>query len=198
MPKIHNNCAQARPAGLSWTLVAFLGTLVAACNSDADAVADTVDEEPAVLCGADGYLSAQLYGAIETRLEWNKDDLECTGMPRPEGQGVRLRLAAVDPATGSELVFIIAIPGFERDSGPAEFDTNTTLIEEGNGRFFSTPDTANCLVDIESVRGLDDSGDRYSISGILYCVSPLPEVNGVSSVSIPELRFSGLLDWTAL
>lgn len=197
MSKIHNNCAQARPAGLLWALVALVGALLAACNSGADVAAETVEAEPALLCGTDGYLTAQLYGAIETRLEWNKDDLECTGMPRPEGRGVRLRLAAVDPASGNELVFIIALPEFERDSGPAEFDTNTTLIESGNGRFFSTPDTSNCLVNIESLRSLDDAGDRYSIAGTLYCVSPLPEVNGVSSVSIPELRFSGLLDWTA-
>ncbi len=197
MLKIQYKCAQARPAGLSRTLAAVAAALLAACNPGAEVAADAAGEEPVLLCGDDGYLTAQLYGAIETRLEWNQNDLECTGMPRPEGQGIRLRLAAVDPASGSELVFIIALPEFGRDSGPAEFDTNTTLIEEGNGRFFSTPNTDNCLVDVESVRGLDDAGERYSIAGTLYCVSPLPEVNGISSVSVPELRFSGLLDWTA-
>ena len=148
-------------------------------------------------CGADGYLSARLYGAIEAEFDWTRNDLECMGMPRPEGKGVRLRLAATDRPTGSEFVFIIAMPGFDRDSGPGEFDTNTTLIEAGNGRCFSTPDTDNCLVDVENVQPVDDSGDRYAIAGALYCVSPLPEVNGDSSVSIPELEFSGLLDWTA-
>ncbi len=197
MLKIQNKCASARPTGLSRTLAVLVGALLAACNPGAEVTADVPEDEPVLLCGADGYLSAQLYGAIETRLDWNQDDLECTGMPRPEGRGIRLRLAAVDPASGSELVFIIALPEFGRDSGPAEFDTNTTLIEAGNGRFFSTPNTDNCLVDVKSVRGLDDAGERYSISGTLYCVSPLPEVNGVSSVSVPELRFSGLLDWTA-
>lgn len=171
--------------------------LLAACNSGADVAADTSKEAPVLLCGNDGHLSAQLYGAIETRLDWDEDDLECTGMPRPEGKGIRLRLAATDATTGSELVFIIAIPGFERSSGPAEFDTNTTLIESGHGRFFSTPDTDNCLVDVEAVTGIDESGERYAISGALYCVMPLPEVNGDSSVFIPELRFAGLLDWTA-
>ncbi|MDJ0906190.1 MAG: hypothetical protein QNI96_09245 [Woeseiaceae bacterium] len=197
MLKIQNNCAQARPRGLSRTLAALVVALLAACHPGAEVTAGAAEEAPVLQCGADGYLSAQLYGAIETRLEWDQDDLECMGMPRPEGRGIRLRLAAVDPASGSELVFIIALPDFGRDSGPAEFDTNTTLIEAGNGRFFSTPNTDNCLVDVESVRGLDEAGERYSIAGTLYCVSPLPEVNGVSSVSVPELRFSGLLDWTA-
>ena len=44
---------------------------------------------------------------------------------------------------------------------------------------------------------LDDSGDSFALGGLLYCVSPLPEVNGDSSVSIPELRFQGLLDWSS-
>ena len=149
------------------------------------------------MCGDDGHLSTELFGAIETRLEWDRDDLECMGMPRPNHQGIRLRLAASDDATGAELVFIIAMPGFERNSGPGEFDANTTLIESGSGRFFSTPDMDNCLVDVAAVRPIDKSGERYSIAGALYCVSPLPEVNGDSSVSIPELQFSGLLDWTA-
>ena len=118
-------------------------------------------------------------------------------MPRPDGAGIRLRLAAVDAATGNELVFIMALPDFERSGRLAEFDANITLIESGSGRFFSTPDTDNCLVDVEAVRAVDDSGERYAISGALYCVSPLPEVNGDSSVSVPELQFSGLLDWTA-
>ena len=196
MPGIHIKCGDVQPNSLLRGLGLLVCAALAGCHSGADVAAEAVEEGPALLCGADGYLSAQLFGAIETRLDWDRNDLECTGMPRPEGQGVRLRLAAEDPGTGSELVFIIAMPEFERDSGPAEFDSNTTLIESGSGRFFSTPDTDNCLVDVESVRSLDEAGDRYSIAGTLYCVTPLPEVNGVSSVSIPELRFSGLLDWT--
>ena len=173
------------------------GALLAGGHSAAVEAPGPIDDAPALLCGASGHLSGQLYGAIETQLDWDSSDLECTGMPRPEGKGVRLRLAAVDEQTDSEFVFIIAMPGFERDSGPAEFDANTTLIVAGNGRFFSTPDADNCLVDVAAIRPLDDSGQRYAISGTLYCVLPLPEVNGDSSVSIPELRFSGLLDWTA-
>ena len=72
-----------------------------------------------------------------------------------------------------------------------------TIIEEGIARFFSTPDLSNCLTAITSVEALDDSGDRYAVAGTLYCLSPIPEINGDSSVSIPELRFSGLLDWNA-
>lgn len=157
----------------------------------------TATAEPVLQCGGDGLLAADLYGAIETRLEWARGDLECTGMPRPEGKGVRLRLAGPQPDGKAELVFIIALPEFRRDSGPAEFDANVTLIEAGAGRFFSTPDTSNCLVDVTAVRALDTPAGSYSIAGTLYCVAPLPEINGDTSVSVPELRFSGLLDWNA-
>ena len=39
--------------------------------------------------------------------------------------------------------------------------------------------------------------DRYSIGGTLYCVSPLAEINGDSSVLIPELAFLGLVNWNS-
>lgn len=181
---------------LCWT-VATTGLLLGACNSGADVAVTTAEKQPVLHCGADGLLAADLFGAIETRLDWTRNDLECSGMPRPEGRGVRLRLAGPQQNGDAELVFIIALPEFGRDGGPAEFDANVTLIAAGAGRFFSTPDTRNCLVDVTAVSALDTAGDRYSIAGTLYCVAPLPEINGDTSVSVPELRFSGLLDWSA-
>ena len=190
MFRIHPECA------LWWT-VATAGLLLGACNSGADVAVTTAKEEPVLQCGADGFLAADLYGAIEARLDWARDDLECAGMPRPEGRGVRLRLAGPQQNGKAELVFIIALPEFGRDGSAAEFDANVTLIEAGAGRFFSTPDTSNCLVDVTAIRALDTAGHRYSIAGTLYCIAPLPEINGDTSVSVPELRFSGLLDWSA-
>lgn len=180
-----------------WWAVAAACLLIGGCNSGADVAVTTAEEEPVPQCGADGFLAADLYGAIETRLDWSRSDLECTGMPRPEGRGVRLRLAGPQHGGEAELVFIIALPEFERDSGPAEFDANVTLIEAGVGRFFSTPNIRNCLVDVTAVRALDPAANRYSIAGTLYCVAALPEINGDTSVAVPELRFSGLLDWGA-
>ena len=90
---------------------------------------------------------------------------------------------------------IIAIPDLDREALGKEYRSNVTIIAEGNSRFFSTPDLENCLTDITSLDALDDAGNSFSLGGLLYCVSPLPEVNGDSSVSMPELRFHGLLDW---
>jgi hypothetical protein len=199
LPKIHPKCAALRlfvPGFVPF--LAALG-LLTACKTEPEVQvgAPAPEEEPLLLCGDSGRLSTQLYGVLEAQIDWDKYVLECTGMPRPEGRGARLRFAGPAAAGELSLAIIIAIPDLVRDTEDTEFGSNVTLIEEGNGRFFSTPDLNNCLTAIDSIEALDDSGDRFSIAGTLYCVSPLPEVNGDSSVSIPELTFSGLLDWGA-
>jgi len=197
LTKIHNICALLRFFGPKFGLLFVALTLFSGCKQPDESALAAPEEEPVLLCGDDGRLSGKLYGAVETTLDWGKNDLECTGMPRPEGRGVRLRFAGVYAPENLPLAIIIGIPDFRRDTDGVELSSNVTLIEEGGGRFFSTPDIKNCLADIESVTTLDESGDVYSVVGALYCVTPLPELNGDSSVSIPELHFSGLLDWNA-
>lgn len=170
-----------------------------ACNPGADTVIAPVAEEstrPAG-CGASGFLTARLYGEIATNLDWSSVNLECKGMPRPAGAGARLRFAGTDHDGERQLAFIVAIPDLDRDSAGQELASTVTLIEEGSGRFFSTAIASNCVTEVSAMTALDDSGDRFVVSGALYCVSPLAEVNGASSVSIPELRFSGLIDWSS-
>lgn len=154
-------------------------------------------EKPAPLCGVGGRLRAELYGAIAGRIEWGRDELECTGMPRPEGKGARLRFAGTLADDERRIALIIAIPDLQRGVTGKEYESNVTVMEEGSGRFFSTSTLGNCLTDITDVAAVDDPGDRYSITGAVFCVSPLAEVNGESSVLIRELEFSGLLDWSA-
>jgi len=197
---IQKKCAPPRPFASQGALFLAVLALLAACDPAADSDSITAvapEEEPVLLCGNEGRLRTELYGAIAIKVDWSKNDLECVGMPRPEGLGARLRFAGNTADGGLQLAIIIAIPDLERDVQNGEFSANVTLIEEGNGRFFSTPDLNNCLVDIGSATGLDDSGDRYSIAGELFCVTPLPEINGDSSVSMPKMLFSGLLDWSA-
>jgi hypothetical protein len=176
-----------------------LAGLLAGCRTANDGAVEALaaEEEPVLLCGDNGQLITELYGGIEKVLDWDNNELECTGMPRPEGAGIRLRFAGPTDSDEQRLAFIIALPDFARDTLETEFNGNITVIEEGTGRFFSTPDLSNCLVEIAVVEALDESGDRYAVTGAFYCVAPLPEINGKTGVSIPELRFTGLLDWSA-
>ena len=148
-------------------------------------------------CADSGYLKARLYGEISADLDWSGRDLECTGMPRPKGAGARLRFAGPDHDGDRRLAFIVAIPDLDRDSAGQQLSSTVTLIEEGGGRFFSTARAGNCVAEVSGISPLNESGDQSAISGAVYCVSPLAEVNGTSSVSIPELHFGGQIDWNS-
>jgi hypothetical protein len=148
-------------------------------------------------CGESGYLSGRLYGAISATLDWTAETLQCEGMPRPGGKGARLRFAGYIGADARQVAIIIAIPELSRDSPGTEYASNVTVIEVGHGRFFNTIDLSNCLTDITAMTVVDTDDDRYTVSGSVYCVAPLAEVNGNSSVTIGELRFTGLIDWSA-
>jgi hypothetical protein len=204
--KIQKKCANTRQSCaeigiLLISAAAFSGCIPAdqappsAIVSDSGAGATT--QNPVLKCGTDGELHGRLYGAIDAQLDWENHDLECSGMPRPEGHGARLHFAGTVDGNEQRVAMIVAIPDLGREALGREYRSNVTIIEEGVGRFFSTPDLENCLTDITSLIALDDTGDRFSLGGLIYCVTPLPEVNGESSISIPELRFHGLLDWSS-
>jgi hypothetical protein len=148
-------------------------------------------------CGDSGYLRTTLYGAYEGEIDWSDGQLDCEGMPRPDDEGARLRFAGTAADGLHSLAFIIAIPALERGATASELASNVTMIEEGNGRFFSTPGLESCWVDIGAQTSVEDTESTYMISGTLYCITPLPEVNGESSVMLREVDFAGLLDWSA-
>lgn len=145
-------------------------------------------------CGESGRLETELYGTIAGAVTWPADTLTCDGMPRPNGAGARLRFAGTLDDSRS-LAIIIALPALEEARAAAELPSNVTLIEEGTGRFFSTPGLESCWTDVLGQTALDDG--RYRIDGKLYCIAPLVEVNGEGSVNIRELRFTGRVDWDA-
>ena len=173
--------------------------MLTACKPAAEPVANDLEMDipKAMGCGESGYLRGRLYGAIAWTLDWNTGKLQCEGMPRPDGKGARLRFAGSIGVDERQVAIIIAIPELSRDSPGTEYASNVTLIEEGRGRFFNTVDLSNCLTDITAMTAIHADGDRHTISGSLYCLAPLAEVNGDSSVSITELQFEGLIDWSA-
>ena len=173
-------------------LLAILSCL-AACESPPAATAVSDGD-----C-ANGHLSVELYGALQTSLEWHGEVLACEGMPRPDGEGARLRFAgpAQSGSAKRSLVFIFGIPGLQRGATAKELPTNVTFMEEGTGTFFATQDTNSCWSDIERHAAIGGAaGSRYTISGIMYCVSPLAELKGTASVNFAELRFAGEVDWS--
>lgn len=144
-------------------------------------------------CGDRAYLRTNFYGEFSGPVDWAASELECEGMPRPDGAGARLRFAG--QAGDMSLAIIIAVPGFERGAEARELGSNVTLIEEGGGRFFSTSGIDSCWTDVLEQREAGE--DVNFVAGRLYCIAPLAEVNGDSSVMLRELEFGGYVDWTA-
>lgn len=148
-------------------------------------------------CISDAGFSVELYGDLRTTLSWDSSELECAGMPRPFGDGARLRFAGPAMVEGEarRLAFIVALPALQRGATARELLATVTLMEENNGRFYSNQDSEICWSDVTAQEALADSSNDYAIRGIVYCLAPLVELNGSGSVTLRELRYSGRVSW---
>ena len=144
-------------------------------------------------CGELGALQATLSGAIGAELDLPDSELQCESMPRPDGEGVRLRFSGA--VGGERIAIIIALPDLGAGETGQEFDSNVTISVEGSGRFFSTPNHNTCWTDIESNTPLTDESGTHNVIGGLSCVGPLGEINGDGFVDIRDLQFSGVAYW---
>ena len=182
-----------------WTSAGVsLLALIAACEPALDEALQPVDQAVAAAapgCGPDGRLATELYGSIAREIRWSAGELECDSMLRPEGKGVRLRFTGV--SDDNRLAFIMALPELTRGDVAAESPTVVTFTVEGSGRFFSTPSTRSCWSEIVTQDPMGNDGTRYDVSGTLYCVAPLGEINGTAAITIPKLEFRGIIDWSA-
>jgi hypothetical protein len=182
---------------LAVLIAAFAAASLAGCGDTPEPAALPVPLPPppeSAACGERGFLRTNFYGEFSGPIDWAAGGLECEGMPRPEGRGARLRFAG--PSGDLTIAIIIAMPGLARGSPARELGSNVTLIEEGSGRFFSTTGLGSCWTDVLEQQATDDANVHF-VAGRLYCIAPLPEVNGDSSVTLRELRFGGYLDWSA-
>ena len=144
-------------------------------------------------CAENGALQTTLFGSLETTVSWSGSEMICESMLRPDGQGIRLRFAG--DVAGERLAIIIAVPSLVSVEPAAGLPSNVTITVEGSGRFFSTPNLDSCWMDVISQTAVPGKVDSYDISGTLYCLSPLGEVNGNTAVSVPELSFTTIVTW---
>jgi hypothetical protein len=152
------------------------------------------------LCGmeADGYLTGRLFGALEGTIDWRGQSLECDGMERPDGGGIRLVFASQLDSGADRIVFVIGIDGKIDEMMLSEQVANITIIDEVNGRFFSTGGADRCWTTIDAVESLDDlEGSAYQVGGDLYCSGSVPSLSGTGSVSLRGFRYSGRMQFNA-
>jgi hypothetical protein len=197
----HRICADYGQFLIKMAAVVAVLILISGCELAVDTAVDTAtsvipEAAPPASCGVQGYLSTELFGALAGKIEWTSTSFECEGMPRPGGNGARLRFAG-DIDGEHKIAFIIALPELRRGETGNEYQSKVTVIEEGVGRFFTSGDNDICWTDIVELESVEESDSEFSVGGTLYCVAPLPEINGDSDVIIRDLNFRGRLDWNS-
>ena len=170
----------------------FVALFFAGCSHDEAPPPVPTADVAASGCGAAGYLSGELSGALTAAIDWQDHELLCESMLRPDDRGVRLRFSG--EVAGERLAIIIAMPGLEAGMTGPDIDAVVTVTVEGSGRFFSTPSLGACWADVSSNAPLQEQA-LHIVAGQLACVAPLGEFNGDAFVEIRDLRFSGIAAW---
>ena len=176
-----------------WLLTLLLLAALGACEAPAEIEAALTAPQSELSCGENGALESAMFGAIETSISWAAPVMDCESMPRPDGEGVRLRFAG--EVSGERLAIIIAMPGLNPDTVNVDVPSNVTATVEGSGRFFSTTNLNSCWTEVALHHPLPLADGSHAIDGTLFCISPLAEVNGDAAVSIPQLVFSTIVQW---
>jgi len=150
---------------------------------------------PLVPCvmDADGYLRGQLYGQIQTELNWRGDEMRCDGMYRPDSRGIRL---VFDEHLDEELpglLIVIGIKDAVLGEPVVELPANITIIDQANGQFFSTRDQPRCWTTFSEQLELTGTTEEiWRINGQIYCANALAALAGPGAVTLGDIEFSGL------
>jgi hypothetical protein len=145
----------------------------------------------------DGFLTMRLRGSIEQDVRWTEPALECTGMARPDGKGMRLRFAGV--LAGGELAVVFAAPELGRGESARGIPVNVTLIDSAGAHIYGTQGEDRCTFDEIEQAPLSDSAlpaHSYRVSARGFCVAPARAVDGDGSVLLTRFDFAGLVSWS--
>ncbi|MEX0733211.1 MAG: DUF192 domain-containing protein [Steroidobacteraceae bacterium] len=152
---------------------------------------------PAARClpGQDGFLSMRLRGSIEEEVRWTEPALDCAGMSRPDGRGLRVRFAG-PLATGGELAIVFAAPALGMGASGRGVPVNVTLLDAAGERIFGTQGDSRCIFDEVEQRPIVDAlfpSRSYRVSASGFCVAPARAVDGDGSVLLTRFDFAGLV-----
>src|SRR5262245_10780006 len=156
------------------------------------------EASPALRClpAHDGFLTMRLRGSIEEDIHWSEPALECTGMSRPDGKGMRLRFAG--KLAGGELAVVFAAPALGAGASARGVPVNVTLIDGAGEHIYGTQGDERCTFDeIEQAPLLDTAAPAHSfrVSARGFCVAPARALDGDGSVLLARFDFAGLVTW---
>jgi hypothetical protein len=146
------------------------------------------------LPGDAGYLSMRLRGSIETEIRWREPELECNGMPRPDGRGLRLHFAG--KRDGGDLAVVFAAPELGRGVSAKSVPVNVTLLDGSGERIYGTQGDSRCFFDEVRQRALLDAAlppRSYRVDAKGFCTAPARAVDGDGAVLLTRFDFAGLV-----
>jgi len=148
------------------------------------------------LPGDAGFLAMRLRGSIEAEIRWQEPDLDCTGMSRPDGRGLRLRFAG--RREGGELAVVFAAPELAMGASARGVPVNVTLLDETGQRIYGTQGDRLCVLDEVEQVALRDAGlppQTYRVSARGFCTAPARALDGDGAVLLTRFDFAGLVTY---
>jgi hypothetical protein len=167
----------------SW-LLALLATQPAA--------APATPAAPRCLPAQDGFITMRLRGSIEQDVHWTEPALECTGMPRPDGKGLRVRFAGA--LAGGPLAVVFAAPGLGVGRSGKRVPVNLTLLDGAGERIYGTQGDSRCEfdeVEQQPIEGGALPANSFRIRARGFCVAPARALDGEGSVLVTRFDFVG-------
>lgn len=157
----------------------------------------TLPAPPSLKClpEGNGFLSMRLRGSIEADVDWREPALECTGMPRPDGHGVRVRFAGALPGGGA-LAVVFAAPDLPVGASRKGVPVNVTLLDDAGERIFGTQGDDHCTFDDvrqESLAEAASPAPSFRVNASGFCVAPARAVDSEGSVLLTRFDFAGLV-----
>lgn len=151
-------------------------------------------EMSACVMDQDGYLRGALYGAIQAELDWSGAGMLCDGMTRPQGQGIRLVFGEQTDPDLPGLVIVLGLADAELGTDVGEIKANVTIIDQTNGKFYSTQEEPRCWTRITKQLLLSGTVEEtWRLDGHLYCASALAALAGPGSVTLDDIEYSSIM-----
>jgi hypothetical protein len=149
---------------------------------------------PRCLPAQDGFLSMRLRGSIDEDVHWTEPALECAGMTRPDGKGLRVRFAG--KLAGGELAVVFAAPELGVGASARGIPVNVTLLDGAGNRIYGTQGDSKCSFDQVEQQPLGKGAfltRNYRITARGFCVAPARALDGDGAVLLTRFDFAGLV-----
>ena len=141
-----------------------------------------------------GFLTMRLRGSIEAEIDWRAPELDCTGMSRPDGRGLRVRFAG--KRAGGDLAIVFAAPELGMGVSAKGVPVNVTLLDGAGERIYGTQGDSRCFFDEVAQQVLTDDGlplRSYRVEARGFCTVPARALDGDGAVLLTRFDFAGLV-----